>query len=485
MAKGREVRAASIGYTFKDPRVRDMTFASNETLLGLDVVLLDLAGFYRSYASYSRDTYMGRESLNDDQSVRIVGDVARRNRELNTLLELGGTVVLFLPAPDSWYINTGEREYSGTGRNRQVTRIVREVQLLSVLPFRIQSQAAKTRDLEVRAGEPFATFWRANNDRFQTAAVLTRPFGETTIVIRDTDAIAGSIARVDKGVVIVLPQDLLYPEQEEDDHDGEDEEEKEQQPHPEDVAFLDSLFDLVRALRVTSGDFEQPEWAAGFLLPAEDAAAAKARAASESVTRAQKKLDAAARALALLEQRKTLFTGTGPALEALVEEAFVALGFDIEEGRPGRTDRIAHYGEQPAVLEIKGVAKSAGEKDAAQLEKWVNEYYLQHDQKPKGILVVNGWRDVPLAKRTQLVFPEQMIEYAESRGHCLISGVQLLGAWLDVEEKPGKAGAIARSILTCVGRYSEYTEWQAFVTRPEEITETVDAADRPESAKGS
>ena len=45
------------------------------------------------------------------------------------------------------------------------------------------------------------------------------------------------------------------------------------------------------------------------------------RTASERVAKAQKQLDTTERRLALREQRKTLFTGTGPAPEDLVEDA--------------------------------------------------------------------------------------------------------------------------------------------------------------------
>jgi hypothetical protein len=270
MAKNRKLRAASLGYSFHDPRVRDMTFSSNETLLGRDVVLLRPARLqYAYWAGYER--YLGRPSLDEHSSVRVAEDFVRRRRELKTLLEVGGTLVLFLPAPDSWYIDTGRREYSGTGRNRQTIRKVTEMELFSVLPFSAKAEAAETRDLELRAGEPFASFWRTNDGRFETAAVLTEPLGETTLLVAGAEAIAGCLVRFEKGLVIVLPQELLYPVEEDEDEDEDDEigelDEGELEPHPEDIIFLDSLFDLIRALRVSSGDFEQPEWAARFSLP--------------------------------------------------------------------------------------------------------------------------------------------------------------------------------------------------------------------------
>ncbi len=470
--KKKTPKTTSIGYQFHDPRVRDISFRSSQTLLGNEVILLYISNLHHEYSMH--DLYMGRVSLTESSSVSITEDVIRRRAELKTHLESGGTLVLFLPPPDSWYVDTGQRTYSGTGKNRQATRIVSESQLLSVLPLSIKTKAAETRDLELRAGDPFASFWQAHAHRFQAAAVLEEPFGETTLVIQGTEIIAGTIAKVAKGLVILLPQDLLSYAV---DEDEEDENEGDQEPDPDDVELLDSLFDLIRQLRATSGDYEQPEWSRQYRLPNEDVVAKGVKVASERVSRAQKQLSTAERNLALLEQRKTLFTGSGPALESLVHEALRAIGFDVEEGRPGRTDRIARYKKDVLVLEIKGLKKSAGEKDAAQLEKWVSEYQLDHGVTPKGVLVANAWRETPLADRTKAAFPSQMLPYSEARKHCLITGLQLLGAWLVVEEDPSQASSIARSIIECSGRYLDFGDWHKLLVQ-ERTEPTVEATER-------
>jgi hypothetical protein len=78
-------------------------------------------------------------------------------------------------------------------------------------------------------------------------------------------------------------------------------------------------------------------------------------------------------------------------------------------------------------IEVKGRdTGSAGEKHAAQLEKWVMGHFEKTGEHAKGLLVVNGFKDVELLARTEPVFPAQMIPFSTSRGHALISGVQLL-----------------------------------------------------------
>ncbi len=52
--------------------------------------------------------------------------------------------------------------------------------------------------------------------------------------------------------------------------------------------------------------------------------------------------------------------------------------------------------------------------------RWVaKEKAVEHEV--KGILVVTGWNDTPLRDRIEPVCPDQMLQYAVTRGHCLVS----------------------------------------------------------------
>ena len=89
---------------------------------------------------------------------------------------------------------------------------------------------------------------------------------------------------------------------------------------------------------------------------------------------------------------------------------------------------------------------------------------------------MNGWRDKPLHKRTQEAFPEQMLKFSVGRGHALVTGTQLLAAWLDVEANPEKADEVADSLLKCVGRYERYGDGSsALMTVPPSIEEESDS----------
>lgn len=122
-----------------------------------------------------------------------------------------------------------------------------------------------------------------------------------------------------------------------------------------------------------------------------------------------------------------------------MEAAFQKLGCTVEEGKPGRADRIIRWKKHVAVIEVKGLAKSAREKDSAQLEKWVSEHAIDTGEQPKGLLIVNAWRNTALDEREEPPFPPQMLPYSEQREHCLLTTAQLLAALLTATSKEKRA----------------------------------------------
>lgn len=57
-----------------------------------------------------------------------------------------------------------------------------------------------------------------------------------------------------------------------------------------------------------------------------------------------------------------------------------------------------------------------------------------------------------------------MLAYAERQRHCLVTGLQLLCAWIDAEANPGLRDELAASLLDSSGRWNRYDAWQGFVT---------------------
>lgn len=445
----------SIGYEFEHPRVQNIDYRSTETILSADVVLWlpqPLNEFYSGHDFLGSHEYRGMPLIGESESQPSILAVERRRSELQGFLDLGRSLVLFAPAPQSWYYYSGTRDVSGTGRNQKVTRHVQEMKTFDLLPFTMDATAASGRQIECLGTPVQRAFWEKYAHLFEHAAYMEEPLGHPFLVISKTAYAVGSYGSVGKGLVLVLPQLA--------DDGGDEEEDDDDFPHE---AFVDAVLTLVDEVSEGRGQKVQPTWSQDLILPGETQVSGEVSRMTDEIGELSSRRMEAERSLVVLQSRKTLFTGTGRDLEEAAKQALEGLGFAVEYGAPGRADLVAKIGKRVAVLEVKGLSKSAKERDAAQLEKWVAEHHLAEGNQPKGVLVVNAYAKTPLGKRSGSAFPAQMLKYARGKGFCLITGVQVLGAWLDAERNPRRKAVLRKSILDCVGVYPDYADWTAFL----------------------
>ena len=133
------------------------------------------------------------------------------------------------------------------------------------------------------------------------------------------------------------------------------------------------------------------------------------------------------------------------------------------ETEKGRSDIIAKYKDIDIVAEIKGVSKSAAEKHAAQLEKWVSQFIEENGKEPKALLIVNGFCEIPVQERHESVFPNQMLSYSTVRNHILISTTQLLCLYIDIKLNNSCLEEKIEELLSTVGVYKKYENINEFL----------------------
>lgn len=387
---------------------------------------------------------MGLKSLSESDSINIQQDIKRRRTEIDELLKIGRTVIVFMSQNQFCYHYTGEKQSSGTGKSRVFTNIVSKIDLLSILPENINTIGSTGSSIDCRAAEPYKSFFNENKDHFHYEAYFNKSLGNPLYYIKGTNKVVASCLKIHNGNLLFIPTFV----------DDEDEQLQKK--------FIDSVIKLVEELKRDTGDFEQPQWSEEYTLPSEISNKHQLKESELELAAVLEKINKQKEEILTLESYKLLFTGTGRALEIQVGKVFEELGFSVSEGIPGRDDLILERNDAVAVVEVKGVSKSAAEKHAAQLEKWVSEYIEVNEKMPKGILVVNAFKDLPLDKRNEDDFPHQMVTYSERRSHCLISGLQLLCLYFDCLQHPEKANELLDELLTTVGVYNKYN-WLSFI----------------------
>jgi hypothetical protein len=228
----------------------------------------------------------------------------------------------------------------------------------------------------------------------------------------------------------------------------------------DEATFFEDLYKVCRTLRLEGELPKLPEWTSDYYLPGEKEEEERTHELQKQI----KELEDAKKESELRKssyvELKQLWTATGSQLEDVVKKVFVELGFTLLPAEARRDDIIMELNGQVVIVEVKGQNKSAAEKNAAQLEKWVSTYMADHDGvTPKGILIVNTFRELPLEDRNLPSFPNQMLPYSKNRSHCLLTTLQLCSLLLFCRaNSQGRNGAIER-LLSTIGVFEQFENW--------------------------
>lgn len=226
--------------------------------------------------------------------------------------------------------------------------------------------------------------------------------------------------------------------------------------------------ELIKAAKIcldSSSASQLPPWAEIYYLPTEAELTADIEKSKNQISDLNLLIEQKEFERNLISQRKKIFTSSGVELESEVKKIFSELGFQFIESEENRDDLILKYNEQFAVVEIKGVTKTAAEKHAAQLEKWSANFIQKHEAIPKAILIVNTFKEIPLSERDVISFPNQMVKYSMQREHCLITTVQLLNLYHSAMVDPSRKTELIESLFSTIGIYNDLSDWTLFIKK--------------------
>jgi hypothetical protein len=445
----RKLKGVNFGVALDDERLRWADFEGADTVLGYDLAVVRLAGVLQSFRQ-GEDAFTARPTVDGvikpgaqarKAMERLLG---RRSAEFDEFMRGGKLLVVFLAKPEEYAVFTHEEARKDAEGNESAVRM-HEIRttIEQALPVEVAFEISRGEAFHPAMAAPFGEFWAEWGPIFHHEALISEHSGVTAVQVADTDKAVAAVIRHGSGVLLLLPDFEEF--------ESSDAPPSEDGVNPAHAQLVDALAELGKRLTAVE---ELPGWSDDVELPGEKRAQSRLVAAEKKVEHWQIAVAQRSEGLREVRRRKGLITASGTGLETLVEEALSALGFAVEQGVGGRADRIVRFGERVAVVEIKGRKGSGREQDAAQLTKWVADYHARHGHQPKGILLVNAFCQTPLKDRAKDAFPRQMHAFAvDQQGFCLITGSQLLAAWLQSDADPAGRDRLAASILDCVGVY--------------------------------
>ena len=413
----------TVGFEIPGNRDKYVPFDSDTSLLDADVVLFrpDITD-----VDYSGEPYQGKRCYDEHSSFELKERIAHWRRELRSAVESGKTVFVLLSDKDEVFVDSGQRQYSGTGRNSRTTRLVGPCCNYDVLPYRIEITSASGRVMTLSdKATILRTYWEAFGKMSVYKVIITGSVTTPLVFSKDGKHVFGGIVRLEgcTGNFVLLPD---IPFSEVPGLSSEKNGEWTKKAIPLGQEFLQAIQDIDEVLRSQSARTPMPAWTKDrvYDLPAER------KIKEQLLLLEQKKRTLQQEEVALKHQLneeillKGLLYEQGHALEAAIIRALVLLGFTASRYRESDSefDEVFESAEGRFIGEAEGKDSKAINIDKLrQLEMNIHEDYAREGVKDMGkpVLFGNAARLSAPAERKEF-FTEKCMTAAKRIGCALV-----------------------------------------------------------------
>jgi hypothetical protein len=442
----------TIGFEIPGYSELHIPLRSDQSVLDYDVVVFqpDISKFLGLYVNH----YLGKPSLLESSAFQLREAASRWRDALREALSHGKTIFVFMPRIEEVFLDTGRREYSGTGRNRQTTNIVEEFINYSMLPLKFTELAAAHGKEIKPAGDlkTLANYWANFADSSEYEVYFDCQDVVPLLVTRTGNKIVGGIIRERTGTTGAL---VLLPVLHYDRSKFIGKKENKRYWNEEGLTFgeklRNSLLEIDRALAASRELTPPPEWTRNpqYRLSSESSLEGSISELTKQIERLQSQRSEFSRQLENVGSLRRLLFEKGHGLEDAILEALTIIGLKPERFRDSESefDAVFVWNEQRFLGEAEGKDnKPVAIDKMSQLERNLSEDFSREDVKDhaKGILFGNAFRLQPPSER-EAFFTEKCLSAAKRIRAALVKTPDLFLAAKYVKES-GDTDYAARCI---------------------------------------
>jgi len=179
---------ATIGCQIPGSVAELLDYYSKSSLLDYDIVLFKPIQIDFEYA----ESFNGKPSLADWASSREKEARIHWRREISDAYHTGKIIFIILGEFEEYFVDTGERQYSGAGRNQKVTRLVSPFNNYKAIPVDLGITVSNGKQIRLSdSGQFMAGYWR-EFERYSVYKLILGDTGGTATFITRT---VGSLIR--------------------------------------------------------------------------------------------------------------------------------------------------------------------------------------------------------------------------------------------------------------------------------------------------
>jgi hypothetical protein len=155
--------------------------------------------------------------------------------------------------------------------------------------------------------------------------------------------------------------------------------------------------------------------------------------------------------------KNSLLSAQGEHLIQACTRVFERLGWQVKIAM-GSTDELwlIEDDKTQAIVRLVHCTGAPNRSELAALAESVITYWGAHEIEPKGILVASTFADKPPQERPDEDFPDSMSDFAKRKNLCLLTTMQLLSIFRDLDISEPLPKTIRENLLTTSGRVMDY-----------------------------
>lgn len=446
----------TIGFSLSDNDSEYCEFESDSSLLDWDIILFkpDI----REYVYSSQSRFQGKPCLSDDRSFQLKSQSEHWRREIRSAVESGKLVIAYLTELTELSIATGEKQFSGTGRNQKTTRIVTSYDNYQSIPLPLNPVATKGREMKLTAknSEIISSYWQEFSSISSYKVIIDDKL-TPCLITKHGDKAVGTIVRSknSNGALICLP-DIDFYSANFLDEEGEWTKEGQQFSYK----FIKSVVSLEKALHSEGEVTPEPDWSKDHIykLSEEAFVAAELLKIEKKLEAIQSKKEQMLDMVKDLSRLRNLLFEKGKPLEYAILDALKVMGFSVSQYDDGESEFDAVFESQEGRLigEVEGKDnKAINIEKLRQLALNIHEDLEREevDTPAKAVLFGNAYRLLPIEERLD-PFTTKCITAATTSSTALVSTPDLFLVVKHLKDHPDSkcAAKCRKAMLDSVGR---------------------------------
>jgi hypothetical protein len=425
----------SVGFEIPGGVTEYVSVRSNRSLLDADIVVFSPQTEDEYHISHY---YQGLPRLSEGDSFKVVGDAAHWRSEIQSAFNAGKTIIIYLTELIEYFVETGEKEISGSGRSKTNITLVSKSNNYAFLPVKFESVVSSSgKSIKFAKDIKFLTsYWKEYESSSNYEVILEGGYETNSVILltKTGDKTVGLHLTNGKGNMILLP-DLSYSDEGfvsyAEDEEGETIEEWTPKAVKYGKTLLSHIVEIDKSLQAGRDLTPAPPWTknSAYRLPRELNAEKEIQAISIEIEKLEHRRSVATKKLEEEGKLRNLLFESGHALEEAILEALRLMGFAAETYKDSESefDAVFSSPEGRFLGEAEGKDNFAINIDKlSQLERNIQEDFQKDDVKEyaHGVLFGNAYR-LHLPSERQDFFTEKCLSGATRAGISLIRTIDL------------------------------------------------------------